>query len=359
MGRLVDTTEGIGADRLDALVSSFAAVPLAVIATDMTGSVTHWNAHASELYGWSTEEAIGAPIQSLTIGPTTDVVAQRIMTQVLAGRTWEGEFAALCRDGRTVDVHVLDVPVLDADGTIVGIMGISFDVTSERDDLEAETEAVRELAAASTEVREAERARIARDLHDELGQYLTMVRTELHGVRETGIDRPRDLSEAIERLLRMTDASLDQLHRIVEDLGPRDLGTRGLDVALSQLLDGFAARTGQSTVARIDAPMVSERTARALFRIAQGCLTNIERHARARRVHVDCHRVDDPTTGRTIVRMTVRDDGIGIGQGADGFGLTAMHTRASELGGSLDVARHPDGGTIVTVELPLGSKDSP
>jgi signal transduction histidine kinase len=184
-----------------------------------------------------------------------------------------------------------------------------------------------------------------------------MVRTELHGVRESGIAPSSILSEAIERLLRMTDASLDELHRIVDDLGPRDLGMLGLDVALSQLLDDYAARTGQSAVVRLDAPMVSEGTARALFRIAQGCLSNIERHARAHRVEVDCHRVDDPATGRSVVRMTVRDDGVGIGEGADGFGLTSMHTRASELGGSLAVTKHPDGGTLVSVELPLTGQD--
>ena len=354
----MDETQGIATRRLDALVDGLATVPLAVIATDMTGTVTHWNAQATRLYGWAVAEAVGAPIQSLTIGPTTDLIARRIMDDVLAGRTWEGEFSARCRDGRTVDVHVLDVPVLDDDGTITGIVGMSFDVTSERDDLEAETEAVRELAAASAEVREVERARIARDLHDELGQYLTMLRTELHGVREAGIDAPEVLDDAIGRLLRMTDASLDELHRIVDDLGPRELGALGLDVALTQLLDGYAARTGQRTDVRLDAPVVSEGAARALFRIAQGCLTNIERHASAHSVEVACCRVDDTATATSHVRMTVRDDGIGIGPGADGFGLTSMQARASELGGSLRVERHPEGGTLVTVDLPIGGLEA-
>lgn len=351
--------EDVRADRLDAMHDALAATPIALIATDVTGTVTHWSPHAERLYGWTPAEALGRPIQDLTVGPTSAAVAERIMAQVGAGRAWEGEFPARRRDGTTVDVHVVDLPVRDATGTTVGVVGLSFDVTAERGLLESETDVVEDLALAAAEVREQERARIARELHDDLGQYLTMVRTELLGLLEArgswwagegsvGELPADDRRSTLDRILALTDAGLDRMHRIIEDLGPRDLETSALDSALVQLVRDTAARTGWTIDVAIDVPPVTRTVARTAYRVAQGLLTNCERHAGATHVRVAL----DATGG--ALRLTVTDDGVGIPPDADGFGLTAMRVRAAEHGGRLAVSPGDGGtGTIAELHLPL------
>ena len=109
----------------------------AVIATDPNGVVSHWNRHAETLYGWSQGEAIGQNIRDLTIGPTEANIAEAILAQVERGQRWEGDFQARRKDGTLVDVHVSDAPVFDARGRVVGIVGVSVDI-SERKAYEAQ-----------------------------------------------------------------------------------------------------------------------------------------------------------------------------------------------------------------------------
>jgi signal transduction histidine kinase len=167
---------------------------------------------------------------------------------------------------------------------------------------------------------------------------------------------------ALERLVRLTDGGLDRMRRIIEDLGPRDLETTALDVALAQLVAETAERTGWTTDVRVSAPNVTRGSARTVYRIAQGLLTNCERHAGASHVRVTLTAEDG------ALLLTVADDGVGIPEDADGFGLGAMRVRAAEHGGTLEVVRTngtvaPDAaavadgrrerGTVAVLRLPL------
>ena len=107
-------------------------VQAAVIATDIEGTVTHWNEYAERLYGWSREEALGRGPDELLVGPTESEVAEEILEKLRAGEAWEGEFNARNKDGSTFPVHVTDSLVRDADGSVVGIVGVSTDITESK-----------------------------------------------------------------------------------------------------------------------------------------------------------------------------------------------------------------------------------
>ena len=117
----------------------------AVIATDLAGSVVYWNRFAESLYGWSAEEVLGRSILDLNVSPPARGDAKAIMTRLQAGETWSGEMVLQRRDGTRFPAHVSDAPVHDEAGELVGIVGISFDISERKRAEENQSLLVREL----------------------------------------------------------------------------------------------------------------------------------------------------------------------------------------------------------------------
>src|SRR5918992_4150500 len=169
-------------------------VQAAVIATDMQSTVTHWNEHAEKLYGWTREEAVGSNIAELTVGPAEAELAEEIMERVHAGEAWEGEFTVRRKDGSTFPAYVTDSLLRDAEGRAVGIVGVSTDITERK-----------RLEESLHEIREAERRRIARDLHDVVLQDLMGA---LQGMQAAQIESEKPGLEQEIAALRRAVASL-------------------------------------------------------------------------------------------------------------------------------------------------------
>lgn len=108
------------------------AVEQAIIATDLTGKIIFWNRYAETLYGWTAEEVLGRDVVEVSTAPAFTEPARDIMAQLRRGESWSGEFAVRRRDGTTFVAHVLDSPILDEQGTLIGIAGISRDITEQR-----------------------------------------------------------------------------------------------------------------------------------------------------------------------------------------------------------------------------------
>ncbi len=107
-------------------------VEVAVIATDVQGQLTHWNAHAARLYGWSRAEALGRSVGELTVGPRDPALVAATWSRLRAGISWSGEFVARHKDGTIFHAHVTDAPVRDAEGILIGIVGVSHDITARK-----------------------------------------------------------------------------------------------------------------------------------------------------------------------------------------------------------------------------------
>ncbi|MGN7188032.1 sensor histidine kinase [Microbacterium enclense] len=228
---------------------------------------------------------------------------------------------------------------------------------AEREALLAELIATRDrLAAAEREQGVlAERARLAREIHDTVAQGLSSIQMLLYAA-----ERADATSPGIEhvRLARRTAADgLAEARRFIRELAPPSLDS-GLGSALERLAEGWSAREGIEVavdVAREVALPMDAQT--ALLRIAQGALANVAQHARAGRVGIRLDASDD------AVRLRVADDGYGFdprgaavgASGTDSFGLRAMRERVDQLGGRLDLVSAPGAGTIITVTLPVGA----
>jgi two-component system, NarL family, sensor histidine kinase UhpB len=211
------------------------------------------------------------------------------------------------------------------------------------DRLEAER---RSSSGRALMAQEAERQRIAQELHDEIGQSLTAVLLQLKRVAANApADVRRDLLDAQET----ARGSLDEVRRIARRLRPGVLEDLGLVSALGALGRSFSEQTGLPVERRFERsiPSLSEEVELALYRVAQEGLTNVARHAGASRVQLSLER----SPRGVVLRMA--DDGQGLNGAPDGDGLRGMRERAILIGGHLSIESRPRGGVEITLEAPV------
>lgn len=213
-------------------------------------------------------------------------------------------------------------------------------------------ERLQELTEFLQTVREEERKRIAREIHDELGQSLTALRIDLAWLRGKCADGDPRIADKLASAFQTTVKTLDTVRRISEDLRPGMLDDLGLAAAIQHHAGKFSERTGipcRLSMNR-DEFEVSDILATAVFRIVQEALTNVARHAAASHVSI---AITD--TGQAI-ELSVQDDGRGMDAAAPAttktFGLLGMRERAKMLGGRLDIASEPGKGTRIEAWLP-------
>ncbi len=221
-----------------------------------------------------------------------------------------------------------------------------------REELEASTAKLRDMGARLQADIEAERKRIARSLHDELGQDLTALRMDFGWIQKHYADHDT-ISEVAARMQQTVEGSAIAIRRIVGDLRPLILDDLGISAAAKTLAADFGARTGLDIKfdSVDDFAELPESHQTALFRILQESLTNVARHAGAGEVRIRLR------SQRGGVLLSVRDNGCGFAEEARGkqgsFGLFGMTERAHQLGGFLSVVSAPGSGTEVTAWLPV------
>lgn len=248
----------------------------------------------------------------------------------------------------------------DDAGRVIGTFGTLQDIT-EHKRAEAEMrqvrDQVRELSSHRDDVVDQERKRIAIDVHDEVGQMLTAMRLQLDLLLARH-DDPRALAAAADRLRGLIEDTIEVTRNVALNLRPAALDL-GLVPALEWLAEDFRLRSELPCSVEADAGEVSlgEKAATELFRIAQESLTNVARHAQARRVLIALRRIDG------ALCLSIRDDGCGFDpQGAASvghFGLLGMRERALRLGAALRVDSAPGNGTAISVTLPAPAAERP
>lgn len=233
-----------------------------------------------------------------------------------------------------------------------------------QEDLRKSRERLRALSAHLESVREEERIKIARELHDELGQVLTALRMQIALLRKE-LSQPsplmprRKLIREIASMGRMVDQTILAVHRITTELRPAILDHLDLKEAVEWQTQEFRSRSGitcefHSNLSNLE---LDRNNATALFRIFQETLINVEHHSRATHVRILLEEKDG------ILTMKVSDNGKGITKAeisdAKSFGLLGIKERAFLLGGVLEVTGAPNQGTTVTLRISLSELRSP
>ena len=227
-------------------------------------------------------------------------------------------------------------------GPVVTALAHAFNDMLDR--LESER---RESGRRALLVQEHERRRIARELHDEVGQTLTGVMLQVEGLAAT---IPESLREQLDELRETARAGTEEVRRIASRLRPEALEDLGLQSALSALATAFAEQARVPVERRFDPALpLSEEHELVVYRVAQEALTNVARHADASQVYLWLERAD----GQVV--LTVRDDGRGLAPDAklSSHGISGMRERAMLIGAQLTLTEPPTGGTQVQLAIPL------
>jgi len=368
IGSCLDVTELRNAEeRVRFQASLLDQVRNAVIATDLQGKIIYWNRFAEDLYRWKRSEVLGRSILDVTVPPLRHAERTVIMTTIIQRGHWSGEFEMCRRDGNRFIAELHDVLLADERGAAIGVVGISVDITARKrveKRLRASQEQLRALMARVQNVREEESARIAREIHDELGQALSSLGLDVNWMQEqlaAGVEpmRAAGLRRRLKDMRVRLETTVYAVQRIATELRPQMLDDFGLAATLEWQAEEFAARTGISC-RWLQRPtvMISDRAqATALFRIFQEILTNVGRHSRARSVTLQLRQIN-----REVI-LEVTDDGKGFEPARllDGtsLGLLGMRERAAGVGGRMEIQTASGMGTRVTLVTPAGRTPRP
>ncbi len=268
-------------------------------------------------------------------------------------RSVQKEWHITCKDGSERDVEVRIARALDR--MIVTLNDITFQKQAE-EALKTQHEQLRELAARLQQAREEERAFIAREIHDELGQLLTGLKMDIKWVEKrlpSNVENASMFKDKLVSILELVDDTIVALRRIATELRPGVLDTLGLNAAIEWQAREFSNRTGiDCEISEQTNYQVDDRNCEsALFRIFQEALTNVARHADASQVRISLSRQN----GSLILQ--IRDNGRGITEkeikDPHSIGLLGMRERAHVFGGEVNVSGAPGRGTTVTASIPL------
>lgn len=331
----------------------------AIVLANQAGVVTYLNPAAERLTGWSVGRAGGQPLTAVFQVREGDAGVNDMFRAAARG-SFVHDATLLTLSGREVPIEVSASMVRDEVRGVSGSVLVFRDVTARRryeDGLKRSQAELRSLASHLESAREAERTRIAREIHDEFGQLLTGFKIDLSWLEKKLSAQPEIPRAALLEKVRVMTGLLGDMvlcvRRIAAELRPGVLDDLGLAAAVEWQTKDFQRRTSLKAQVRTeisDRPLPRE-IATALFRVLQESLTNVARHAEARSVRVSLVEQNQQ------LMLEIADDGRGITEAEiaknGAFGLMGMRERILPLRGQCDIHGLPGRGTTVSVTVPL------
>lgn len=357
----------------------------AIISKNLDGLITSWNSSAERLFGYTAEEAIGKHI-TLIVPPDRRDEETIILGKLRRGeRVDHFETVRQNKDGARLDISLTISPVKDSTGRVIGASKVARDI-SDRKQMEAklkaandqleqrvtertselqkkneelgnQTHVVRDLSARLLQLQDEERRRIARELHDSVGQLLAAININISKVaREKGKLSPA-AEKGVEENASMVEQVLTEIRTLSHLLHPPMLDEVGLESAIKWFIEGFAERSKIDVNLQLKSGLdrLPSDLELAIFRIIQECLTNIHRHSGSPTASIRLEMKDGS------VDIEISDEGKGIplekqlalnSSGSLGVGFRGMRERVRQLAGTLEVHSN-ERGTTVAVSLPV------
>jgi len=324
----------------------------------LDGTLLEVNRTALRFAGLRAEEVIGKPFWETAWWRHSSALQGQLRDAIRAAATGETvrfEATHPAADGRLHHVDFSVKPVHDEAGKVVLLIPEGRDVTKRKmaeQALEESHEQLRRLAGGLLMAREEERTKIAREIHDVLGQTLTALKMDAAWIASRVPGAEPAIRAKLAGMAGLIDESVTTVRRIATDLRPGVLDDLGLAAAIEWQAQEFERRTGIRCTLRagVDEDGLDPLVSTAVFRIFQESLTNVARHSRASCVAGTLER-----QGGDLV-LEVRDDGIGItpAQASDArsIGLAGMRERAQLVGGTFSIAGAAGAGTTIHVQIP-------
>lgn len=327
-----------------------------VFVIDMEGTVQFWSRGAEAMMGYSKAEAAGKIAHELLVTEFPEPFSEIVATLIRIGH-WEGDLIKTAKDGRRVVVAGRWALQRGKRGQPPRMLVVNSDITERRrgeELLVLQTEQLRALADRLQSVREEDRKRVARDLHDQIGQILTAIKMDMSWIRRHLPEPAHEVLARLKESIQLIDEGVKTVRAICSGLRPGALDDLGLAAAIEWQASEFTSRNGvpcQVSVPAVDLHHDGHR-AIATFRIFQECLTNVIRHAQAKSVRVALRQDEEN------IILVVEDDGIGFCEADQSrslgcLGLLGMKERAQFCGGDVHISSSPGKGTTVTIRVPV------
>ena len=335
----------------------------AIISETLDGTILSWNAGATRLYGYDAGEVIGKTITLLAPeerGHEPFELLQRIRR---GERVEHYNTVRRRKDGSCLEVSATISPIRDATGAVTGASLIARDITEEMrlrrqlDEISRQrAEDLRRFVSSVQKAQEEERARISRELHDDIGQRMTGLKLRLEVLEDEVPSISPASAASLAGVTREIESMIADVKRISSNLHPAELDDFGLVSALNLLCRDFGKSCGVTVTFQPGPAMAYGKDIEiALYRIAQEALANIAHHAAAGSVVVRLAYMQG------VVSLLIMDNGRGFdapgprsqGGPRSGLGLISMKERAQLFGGSMYLTSSPGQGTRIHVEIPL------
>jgi PAS domain S-box-containing protein len=307
-------------------------------------------------YGYQTGELLGKNISIVRAPGISHNIAEEVFLRTQK-EGWHGELLNRRKDGSEFPIELWASTVNDSSGNPIATVGVARDITKrkqEEKDLRSSREQLRELATRLQTIREEEGTRIAREIHDELGQTLTGLKIDLLWLKKRTSREPAAVNEKLTTMSRRIDDVIQTVRKISTSLRPGVLQL-GLPEAIEWQTQEFQAMTGidSEMSGSVNDGEVNDLQSTNIFRIFQEILTNIARHAHATKVLISLKIENHSLT------LGVQDNGRGIldeqVRHPKSLGILGMRERASVLGGDIVIDGVAGKGTSVTVNIPLST----
>ena len=316
-----------------------------VTITDPAGNIIYANDKFCEISKYSRAELIGQNHRIINSGHHPKEFFQEMWAAIAAGRIWKGEVRNSAKDGGIYWEDTTIVPFMDAEGKPYQYVSIRYEISSRK----MMEEQIKELPARIVQAQEQECERIARDLHDDLGQSLATLKMLLQSAWLQKSTSVNPLKEH-KKILGYLDTIIDKSRNLAMRLRPSTLEALGLTTAINLMIDDIN-RAGKVRITFTHSHLVNlhfQSEAINVFRIVQEALTNIVKNAQATNVKVALR------VFKNNLKITIEDNGRGfiLKDKSKGLGLTTMRERTSLLGGKIEIQSQINQGTTIIVDIP-------
>lgn len=329
--------------------------PAVIYLKDKQGKYILVNRQYETLFHTTKKAMIGKTDNDIFPREISDLLIKNDLKVIEAVMPLEFEENILHDDGIHTYISI-KFPIFNTSGEVSCICGISSDISARKQaerELAKSHEKLRNLSAYLQATREQERIRIAREVHDDLGQVLTAIKLDVSWLKGKIPEQEKAAVKKAEKTIVLVHNAIKSVQRIISELRPGLLNDLGLIAAMEWQLKKFEARTGINADMTIDPeePELNDALSTTIFRIFQETLTNITRHSQATHIEVRLNKKD----GR--IELIVKDNGIGITEDQiahrNSFGLMGMVERAHTVGGKIKISGNPEKGTMVAVSVPV------
>ena len=331
----------------------------AILIVDLEGKVSFWNPSAERLFGFSSDEILGRSVDMIV---PQESLAQHVSTQdrVSTSRKIEQfESQRLKKNGEVVDVEVSVAPLVDPDTKqLMGQISVLRDMTDYKSRISAEMELQqnKRLTQIIQEKLEEERKSIARELHDEMGQNLTAIKTIGTAIANRDSDEGSITRQNALTIVEVTSRIYDMVHSIIRELRPSALDHLGLEDAIYELCERHRrANLDLDLKLNFDGGLnrYDEYVNITVYRVIQECLTNAAKHAGATSVSVTVSNLL-VESNLARIEIKVQDDGKGLDvdlSESRRFGLLGMRERVQAFNGDIQIESDSGTGTLITADM--------